>query len=115
MNINMNNNYVNFGAIRVTTDSSAAGKKADEVCRRIFREINPGGLTGGDYHAMFFRSRIDEAKASAMLSEAKVPYTVSDLADIADIYVAQEWAKTGDPMVLNRWYFDKYLPVKPRK
>lgn len=110
MKVNMNNNYVNFGAIRVTTGSSEAGKKADEVCRRIFREINPGGITGSDYHAMFFRNRVDEAKASTMLSKANIPYAASELADIADTFTAQEWAKTGDPMVLNRWYINEYLP-----
>lgn len=108
MNINSNDNYVNFGALRVTTGLSEAGKKADQVCHRIFRELNPGGITGsGEYHAMFFRNKIDEAKATKILHDANVPYTRSDLADIADRITQQEWAQTGDPLILNKWYMDK--------
>ncbi len=105
MNVNLDNHHVHFGAIRVKTGQTEAGKIAREICHRINHEV---GLKGHaiypESNVMFFRNIADEDKAENILSKENINYTRNAIADIADTYIKQEWAQTGDSNILLDWY-----------
>lgn len=102
----MNSKHVTFGAIRVSTGYSNAGRRAKEVCHRINREIDiRGRAIYPESDVMFFRNSIDEDKAERILCKENVAYSRNAIADIADTFVKQEWALTGDSNILLDWYY----------
>lgn len=99
------NNYTNFGAIRVPTGYSKAGRRASDICHYINREIKTRGhAIYSECDVMFFCNSIDEDKAERILCKNNIDYTRNAIADIADPIVKQEWFLTGDSNILLDWY-----------
>ena len=96
---------VSFGAIRVSTGCSAAGRKAKDACNRIDNELNvKGRFSSPESDVMFFRNSRDEDKAEEILRNEKVDYTRNPIADVASTSTTLEWAETGNSNILLDWY-----------
>ena len=96
---------VSFGAIRVATGYTEAGRKAKNVCNRIDDELNiRGRAIYPESDVMFFRNSQDEDRAEEILLKEKVKYSRNPIADVADTFATQEWAETGNSNILLDWY-----------
>ena len=96
---------VSFGAIRVPTGYSDAGRKAKDVCNRIDGELNVRGRAiYPESDVMFFRNSQDEDKAQEILIKENVKHSRNPIADIADTFTTQKWAQYGDSNILLDWY-----------
>lgn len=96
MKINLYNNRVNFGAIRVSTDlPTKASKKAENACKYIFENYSFSGIFGPDYNAFFFSNKQDEVWAEKYLLYNGVSYERNDAVDLLDSSAKREWAQTG--------------------